>query len=447
MKRIREKVEGNFNEFIEDLKDLIRVPSVYEEDESPYPFGKNIDMALKQMLAIGDKLGFKTYYDPKGYYGYAEYGNGDEMIGILGHLDVVPPGDLKKWNTGPFDPTIKDGKLFGRGTQDDKGPTLGAMYAFKALIDSGVEINKKVRFIYGTDEESLWRGIDEYKKKEKMPDYGFTPDADFPLIYAEKGLLQVNLVAKNETNIRLEGGDAYNSVPSKISYQTKDAESLAKILENLNFEYKKDNDVITVMGKSVHAKDSEKGINAICRLLIAMNKMGLKSKCIDFILENILEDALAEKVFGKCEDDVSGPLKFNIGKIKIDDSHETLNVDIRIPVSVEKEFVLNKLNEIIEKYGFSIEENDYLRAIYTPLDAELVKTLMEAYVEVTGDAKSLPISSGGATYARAMDNCVAFGAAFPHTEETEHQPNEYIQLEDMKKAIEIYGCALLKLLR
>ncbi|WP_246637580.1 M20 family metallopeptidase [Crassaminicella profunda] len=447
MKIIKEKIESNFDEFIEDLKGLIQIPSVYEEDESPYPFGENIDTALKEMLSIAKKLGFKTFCDPKGYYGYAEYGNGHEMIGILGHLDVVPPGDLKKWDTAPFHPTIKDGKLFGRGTQDDKGPTLGAMYAFKALIDSGVQINKKVRFIYGTDEESLWRGIAQYKKKEKMPDYGFTPDADFPLIYAEKGLLQINLVAKNETNIRLEGGDAYNSVPSKILYDTKDADTLAKILDQLNFEYKKENNSIIVMGKSVHAKDSEKGINAICRLLIGMNKMGLKSKCIDFVVENILEDALAKKVFGKCEDDASGPLKFNIGKIKIDDSHETLNIDIRIPVTVEKEFVLDKLNEVIAKYGFRMEENDYLRSIYTPLDSELVKTLMDAYVEVTGDSKSLPISSGGATYARAMDNCVAFGVAFPYTEETEHQPNEHIQLDEMKRAIEIYACALLKLLK
>ncbi|TCO74389.1 Sapep family Mn(2+)-dependent dipeptidase [Marinisporobacter balticus] len=447
MKIIKEKIESNFNVFIEDLKALIRIPSVYEEDESPYPFGKNIDDALKEMLAISDKLGFDTFYDPRGYYGYAEYGNGDEMIGVLGHLDVVPPGDLKKWDTQPFSPTIKEGKLFGRGTQDDKGPTLGAMYALKAIMDSGVNVNKKVRFIYGTDEESLWRGIEEYKKKEKMPDYGFTPDADFPLIYAEKGLLQVNLVAKNETNIRLKGGDAYNSVPSEILYETKDADSLVEALEKLNFEYKKNNRMITVMGKSVHAKDAEKGINAICRLLIAMDKIGLKSKCIDFIVENILEDALAIKIFGECKDDVSGALKFNIGKINMDENNETLNIDIRIPVSIDKEFVLNKLSKVVQKYGFIIVENDYLKSIYTPLDSKLVQTLMEAYVEITGDSKSLPVSSGGATYARAMDRCVAFGAAFPYTEETEHQPNECIKLDEMKMAIEIYACALLKLLK
>jgi predicted dipeptidase len=447
LNNIKEKIELNFNDFVANLQNLIRIPSVYEEDNSKYPFGKNIDDALKEMLSIAEKLGFKTYYDPNGYYGYAEYGSGEEMVGVLGHLDVVPAGDLKKWNTNPFDPVIVDGKLFGRGTQDDKGPTLAAMYAFKALLDSDATINKKIRFIYGTDEENLWKGIAEYNKKETIPDYGFTPDASFPLIYAEKGLLQVDLVAKNETDIRLNGGDAYNSVPSNVSYDCEDPEKLEEVLKELGFEYKREENNITVIGKSMHAKDSEKGVNSIARLLIAMNKIGLKSKSIDFVVDNIMEDALATNIFGECTDEASGNLKFNIGKISIDEEKEVLNIDIRIPVTVKKEFVMNNLNEVAKKYGFDIEENDYLRSIYTPLDSELVKTLMESYVEITGDTKSQPISSGGATYARAMDNCVAFGPAFPYSKETEHQPNEYIELDEIKTAIEVYSSALVKLLK
>ncbi|CAH2214397.1 M20 family metallopeptidase [Tepidibacter aestuarii] len=447
MKIIKEKIELNFNDFVADLQSLIKIPSVYEEDNSNYPFGKNIDDALKEMLSIAEKLGFKTYYDPNGYYGYAEYGSGEEMVGVLGHLDVVPAGDLKKWNTNPFDPVIVDGKLFGRGTQDDKGPTLAAMYAFKALLDSDATINKKIRFIYGTDEENLWKGITEYNKKEIIPDYGFTPDANFPLIYAEKGLLQVDLVAKNETDIRLNGGDAYNSVPSNMSYESKNPQKLEEALKDLGFEYKREDNNITIIGKSVHAKDSEKGVNSITRLLIAMNKIGLKSKAINFVVDNIMEDALATKIFGECTDEASGNLKFNIGKISIDEDKEILNIDIRIPVTVEKDFVMSRLNEVAQKYGFDIEENDYLRSIYTPLDSELVKTLMDSYVEVTGDTKSQPISSGGATYARAMDNCVAFGPAFPYSKETEHQPNEYIELDEIKTAIQVYSSALVKLLK
>lgn len=447
MNTVNEKIESNFSEFVEDLKKLISIPSVYSEDESPYPFGEEIDNALKTTLLIAEKLGYKTFYDPQGYYGYAEYGEGEEMIGILGHLDVVPSGDLKIWNTPPFEPTIMDGKIFGRGVQDDKGPTLVAMYALKAVIDSGVSVDKKVRFIYGTDEERLWKCISEYNKKERIPNYGFTPDANFPLIYAEKGLLQVDLKAVNESGIMLCGGDAYNSVPSNISYETKQADILAEHLEALEFEYKKNDAVITVNGHSVHAKDAEKGTNAICRMLMAMDKMGLKSKSSAFVTEYINEDALAKSIFGDCFDEMSGALKFNIGKICMDENQETLNVDMRIPVSVDKAFVVENLQKAVRKHGFEMTENDYLRSIYTPLDSPLVKALMESYQEVTGDLKSVPISSGGATYARAMDNCVAFGAAFPDTEETEHQPNEFASLEDLKKAMKIYSNAIIKMLK
>lgn len=443
---VNEKIETSFESFIEDLKKLISIPSVYSEDESTYPFGEAIDRALKETLSIADKLGFETFYDPEGYYGYAQYGTGDEMIGILGHLDVVPAGDAKKWNTPAFEPTIIDGCIFGRGVQDDKGPVLTAMYALKSVIDSGVPIGKKIRFIYGTDEERLWKCIAQYNKKEQIPNYGFTPDANFPLIYAEKGLLQVDLKASNESGLILSGGDAYNSVPSSITYESEHAEVLAQKLEELGFEYKRSENILTVVGKSVHAKDSEKGINAVCRLLMAMDRAGLQSKASDFITEYINEDALAKSIFGECTDEMSGALKFNIGKLSMDSDFEILNIDIRIPVSVEKEFVVEKLTEAALKHGFEMSENDYLRSIYTPLDSPVVKALMASYQEVTGDFESPAISSGGATYARAMDNCVAFGPAFPYTVETEHQPNEFVKLEELKLAMQIYSNAIIKLL-
>ena len=443
---MKKLIEANFDQFLEDLQSLISIPSVYAKDDSPYPFGENIDKALKEMLSIAEKLGFVTYYDPKGYYGYADYGSGDTMIGVLGHLDVVPAGDLKHWTNPPFEVTLKDGRVYGRGVQDDKGPTLTAMYAFKAAVESGLQVNKKVRFIFGTDEENLWRCINRYNELEQIPDYGFTPDANFPLIFAEKGLLQVDLSAKALSDISLSGGDAYNSVPSSMTFTSAKADEIAKSLQDLGFEYTKDADSIAVTGKSAHAKDADKGINAISRLLMAMDRAGMKTACSSFVTEFINEDALATKIFGECSDEMSGALKFNIGKISMDSEKEVLNIDMRIPVSVSKEFVMEKLTSAAAIHGFEISENDYLRSIYTPLDSPLVKSLMDAYQEVTGDLRSEPISSGGATYARAIDNCVAFGAAFPHSEETEHQPNEYATIEDLKTAMEVYSVAFQKLL-
>lgn len=442
-------IDNRFESFLEDFKNIINVPSVYAEDNSGHPFGKGVQEALELMLEISKTLGFRTFIDPDGYYGYAEIGDGEEMIGVLGHLDVVPPGDMEKWETDPFEAVIKEGNIYGRGTQDDKGPTLAAMYALKAVIDAGVELNKKVRFVFGTDEELLWRGIAKYTEKERMPDYGFTPDANFPLIFAEKGLLQVDFVSDMPAGVQFNGGDAYNAVPSSARYNCvdqKEFETLKTIVETLNYTYKSTDLEITIVGKSVHAKDSEKGINAISRLCIALKKLGKTSKTIEFIVNEIGEDALAQKVFGTCEDEASGELKFNIGKVLVNDVSELMNIDIRIPVTVDKEFVWTKLVVLAKTYGFELIENDYLKSIYTPLDSPLVQTLLSAYQEVSGDTTSDAKSSGGATYARAMDNCVAYGAAFPTTKETEHQPNEFINLEELKVAMNIYATAFTKLL-
>lgn len=447
MNKIETIIDQQFDEFINELKELISIPSVYTEDDSKFPFGEAINQALRKTLSVAESLGFKTYYDPDGYYGYADYGTGEEMIGVLGHLDVVPAGDLNKWETNPFQGTIKDNKIYGRGTQDDKGPTLAALYGFKAVVDSGEIINKKVRFIFGIDEETLWRSISKYVEKEEMPKYSFTPDANFPLIFAEKGLLQVNFVGENKTKLRFKGGDAYNAVPSQMTIETKEKQELCNALQTLGFEHNCQGNKVTTLGKSVHAKDSDKGINAISRMLMATKEIGWNSKAIEFINEEIKEDALAKKIFGECSDEASGALKFNIGKVELNESQEILNIDIRIPVTVSKEFVWDKLVQVSQKHGFEIVENDYLKSIYTPLDSPLVKSLMSSYTEITNDTKNQPVSSGGATYARAVDNCVAFGASFPTTKETEHQPNEYIKLEELKLAMKVYANAFKKLLK
>lgn len=441
---IKKELQTLQDDLINSIKELVRIPSVTSEESKKYPFGENVDRALKKMLEICKGLGFKTHYDPEGYYGYAETGEGEEMVGILGHLDVVPTGGLDVWKHNPFDPVIEDGKLYGRGAQDDKGPALTALYAAKALMNLGVKFNKKLRFIFGTDEESLWRDMKQYMDKEEKPTMGFTPDSTFPLIYAEKGLLQCLLGAKNESNVCLEGGNAFNSVPDSIIYSGSKQEDLKAKLTELGYEYEMAESGIKVLGKSAHAQVTEEGINAINRLAIALKDIGITSKAIEFIVNEIGDDPYATKIFGNCEDEDSGKLKFNIGKISLKEN-ETLSLDIRIPVRVDKDEIVDKLVKAADKYGLAYKEYDWLKSIYIPRDHFLIQTLMGVYQEVTKDTKSQPISSGGATYARALDNCVAFGAILPGRPKVEHQPNEYIVLEDIFTALEIYAKAIYKL--
>lgn len=188
----------------------------------------------------------------------------------------------------------------------------------------------------------------------------------------------------------------------------------------------------------------EEGINAITRLCIALYEIDVHSSVIDFVYEKVSTDVYASAIFGDVQDEVSGPLKFNIGKISLQDE-EVLSVDMRIPVTADKSELVNRLREVIKPYQLEYEEVDFLDSIYVPTDSPLIQTLMKVYQESTGDKVSEPISSGGATYARAIDNCVAFGAIFPDQEKVEHQPNEYIELEKMFKAMEIYALAIYEL--
>jgi predicted dipeptidase len=428
------------------LVELVRIPSVCNEGAGGYPFGEAIDQALRKALQIAGDLGFRTHYGGEGYYGFAEVGEGAEMLGILGHLDVVPAGKLQDWERDPFDPIEKEGLLYGRGTQDDKGPMLAALFAVKALMDAGVKFNKRVRFIFGTDEETLWRCIKQYLEKEEAPGMGFSPDSRFPVTYAEKGLLQLHLEGKNESGIRLTGGSAFNAVPDMIFYEGERQDDLADKLDQLGFEYEWYEDGIEVKGRAAHAMIPEEGINAIARLCIALHAIGIHSKAIDFIAQEIREDPNATRIFGECADAPSGKLKFNVGMIDLG-RVEQLSIDARLPVTVPKEENIAKLSATAARYGLEYKEFDWLAPIYLPLDHFMVETLMKVYRQYSGDAMTEPRSSGGATYARAIKNCVAFGALTFDELLTEHQPNERAVLANLYKAMEIYAHAVYELTR
>lgn len=423
------------------LAELVRIPSVCDEGAGGYSFGPAVDQALRKALQIAGDLGFRTHYGDGGYYGYAEIGAGAEMVGILGHLDVVPAGKLEDWTYRPFEPVEIDGMLYGRGTQDDKGPTLAALFAVKALMDSGVPFNRRVRFIFGTDEETLWRCIKRYVEKEEIPTMGFSPDARFPVTYAEKGLLQLHLTGPNTSGVRLTGGSAFNAVPDMMIYDGELQDDLAVKLDQLGFDYERTGDGIEVKGRAAHAMIPEEGINAIARLCMALHAIGIHSRAIDFIAEVIGEDCNATRIFGAVADEASGNLKFNVGKIDLG-STEQISIDSRLPVTYPQEAMVAKLRAAAARYGLDYEEFDWLGPLYLPLDHFIVQILMKVYQEHSGDTTTPPVSSGGATYARAMPNCVAFGALTVDEPLTEHQPNERVVLANLYKAMEIYAHAI-----
>jgi predicted dipeptidase len=444
--KTKQHLQNQHEPLKEAIKEVVRIPSVIRKGRDGFPFGRGVDDALRKTLEIADSLGFQTKYGDEGYYAYAEIGRGQDLVAVLGHLDVVPAGELDTWNTDPFDPVERDGKIYGRGTQDDKGPTLAAMFAAKALMDAGVSFNKRLRFIFGTDEESLWRGVKRYLEREERPSMGFTPDSQFPLNYAEKGLLELYLEGSNESGLSFVGGNAFNAVPDSIVYAGKGQDELAVKLNELGYDYERVDGGIRVLGKAAHASVTETGINAIARLCIALQAIGLESKAIRFVAQKVGEDPFATDIFGECNDEPSGQLKFNVGKIDIGHK-EQLSIDIRIPVTVPKDEIVGELSTVAGEYGLAYREYDWVAPLYLPLDHSMIETLMKVYREVTGDTESEPKSSGGATYARSITNCVPFGPVLPGRASVAHQSNEYVVLKDLYVAMRVYAYAIYELTR
>ena len=428
---------------VKTLERLISVPSYNQPAEEGAPFGKGIRNALDEMMKICDELGFKTYEDPDGYYGYAEVGSGDKIFGVICHLDTVPAGDLGKWKHNPFKGTVINDAVYGRGSQDDKGPGIAALYAVKALMDQGYHFNQRIRFIYGTDEEILWRGIAEYNKKEAPIDSGISPDAEFPLIYAEKGLQQSYLVGPGTDQLKINLKNAFNAVPDSAVYDGPKQDEVKAALDKHGFEYTSDDNSITVIGKSVHAMMAPEGTNAVLRLAIALDDV-FDFKPLDFIGKLFKEGATGSNVLGDVRDE-SGQLTFNISSLEINENETRMQIDLRIPVTIDRDNLLAKLSKQVAAYDLKYVHFDYLAPLYVPKDSKLVQTLMKVYKKQTGDVDAEPQISGGATFARTMNNCVAFGGMLPTTPDYMHQANEQWPLPDMYKAMEIYAQAIKKL--
>ncbi|HSH35443.1 dipeptidase PepV, partial [Schnuerera sp.] len=392
-------------------------------------------------------------------------GDGDETVGILVHLDVVPEGD--GWTYPPYEGEIHDDKIYGRGTTDDKGPAIACLYAMKALKESDVELNKKIRIIFGTNEETGWGCMKYYFDHEEAPDMAFTPDADFPVIYGEKGIIVFDLVKKIDSNSchglvieSIKGGNAANMVPDNCEaiLKVEDPSIIEKKLNNFveNTKYplylEKDKDKVKIIAKgiSAHGSTPEKGENAISYLMAFLGKL-LSCECslCDFI--NIYNDRIGFRHHGEdigCgyEDDVSGKLNFNPGVIRANDEEIRLTINVRYPIKSSAKEVYDGIRANLEGTGIELEEgNSDMKPLYIPKDNFLVEKLMKVYREQTGDVESQPITIGGGTYARAMDNAVAFGPVFPGQKEVAHQKDEFISIEHLMKITKIYVHALYEL--
>lgn len=410
------------NEMIEALQKLVSFQSIAKGEGPEYPYGKEVHAAKEYVLNLAKSFGMRVT-DVPGKYAYIEIGSGPRLIGILSHLDVVPAGD--GWTQDPFGGEIADGKIYGRGTTDDKGPTIAVLYAMKALKEK-TTLPARIRLILGqTEENGEWRDIEAYTEAEEIPECGFTPDGDFPAIQNELGAMVFRVQMPQSGFLQGEGGTAPNMVPAYARVKTEFAAYEAS-------------------GKACHGCAPWLGVNGISALMEKVHRAEPENRFAEMYANLIGKTIYGEKL-GIAAEDESGKLTLNAGLLEVQGDTATLMVDIRYPAKKNPDEISGSLVRQFSSYGASCECVYRVRPLYTPSDSPVLGALLSAYREVTGD-ESRPISIGGGTYAKAMPNMVAFGPNFPGHENREHMEDEYILVDDFLKLEEIYERALVYLL-
>ncbi len=411
-----------FDDIVKNLSQLIKFDSSQAPATEGKPFGEANAKCLDFFLSLASYLGFETKnYD--NYIGEVKFGSGEDFA-VLAHLDVVPAGN--GWTHDPFGGEVdrENGKIWGRGAMDDKGPALIALYAMKAIKDAGIKPKKCIKLIVGCNEETGWACIDHYNKVAKMPETGISPDADFPVIYAEKGIVHLTLAfpAENAQFSGLKGGDRANMV---CDYCEVTAEK-SDLAEQLGLEYAAGK--IISRGKSAHGSTPEKGVNAIEKMLAYLGLDGMKKLLF------------GEKLGLSGFEDETGKLTFSPNLIEQRGGAIYVTCDVRYPAT----YTLKDVLEVVDKCGIPYTIEHEQAPLFNDRNGKLISTLLGVYNEVTGKNVQ-PVAIGGGTYARALKCGAAFGPEEEGEESTIHQADEYITFEKIDKCLKIYTLALQRL--
>lgn len=461
---IRDYVEKYTDDMIQDIQDLIAIESVEDTPKPGMPFGEGCAKVLNECLKKGERLGFRSK-NLDNYAGYLEIGTGKELIGVLTHVDVVPAGDLSHWQYPPFGRTFVNNKLYGRGANDNKGPTIFAMYAMKILADMGVPLNKRIRHIIGANEETGFQCMEHYNQVEEPLTWGFSPDAKFPVIFSESGAYGLEVTGKINnsdpiTITDLHGGHAHNIVADNcvvtLSGCQKELEKVAENFQKYASSYHMNSEVnllpisltMTLHGSAAHASVPWDGVNAIAYMMDFLSNIVPHSPFVLGFNKLIGTDYYGKNCGIACQDDYS-KLTLCIGTLSYCQGTDeaTASLDIRFPVTVDfdKQYA-DLLTEAFLAEGFSTTYTGTDKPVFVDPHSDFIQALLAAYREVTGDMESQPLHSGGGTYAKSFDHCVAYGIVFPGNQEVAHLSDEYITLDEMQDSVEIFVRALLKIL-
>lgn len=422
-----------------DLARLVSIPSVTEDREQTL-------RALDWVISRASELGLESRTVCDGQVGEIQIGRGDETVAVLVHVDVVPPGIAENWETDPFALTEKNGRLYGRGTQDDKGPLIASLYAMSSLLENSDKMNRTIRMIIGTREETDWADIERYKSEHPLPDYGFTPDGEFPICNAEKGILELDFYVPYTPGggdgwylTAVDSGDMNNTVPGRAFAEMTLYEKATPV------ETKR----LEAEGKSIHSGEPELGDNAIYHLIdkiMELDPADCSAKSALQLLRADFSDIEGGAVGIKNEKDhldgqYLGINTISVNRLGIKDGEFWFHVDIRYVYGTDPREIEKTLQKVIEKVGGRVSHFMDLPPAYVKSSAPFISVLRHVYEKLTGEDPGCKASTGG-TYAQAMDNIVTWGPTFPGDKDTCHEENEFIAENNLYEIYRMYEEAL-----
>ncbi len=422
-------IEDHKDELIEALRGAVRFRTVEGAAEEGAPFGAEVRKCLDYTLDTASSLGLSAR-SLDNYCGIVDAGEGEEMLGILAHLDVVPEGT--GWDHDPYGADLADGRIYGRGTLDDKGPAYASIFALKAVIASGKNFKRRVRIILGCNEETNMGCINYYKSHEPIPDLSFSPDGEYPLTNSEKSILHCTYKADFKSYIKMDVGEAANVVPGYaccvLSSYFQDRE-------------------ISAEGKIAHASLPWEGENALQKLFLKLRSEDLRG--MDRVAVDTLCEAFKDEYYGQSlgldKEDESGRLTLNVGVMHWNSEGFELTLDLRCPVTLPEIYIKERIELALAATGGRIVSWDYRPGYSIPDDSEIVKKLLKVYIDRTGDTEARPKKIGGGTYSRELPNAVSFGPENYMCEASCHVANEFIGIDQLLMNAKMIADAIIAL--
>jgi len=464
-KQMYERIDAwfkvNKDDMIGDLGKLIEIKSVRGKSEKNAPYGIESRKALSLAQSMLEKRGFKMKLFEEMMI-TADYGPTPPLMGILAHLDIVAAGE--GWDTDPFEMTLKNNIIYGRGVVDNKGPAIAAMYAMYCVRDICPELNQGFQIILGSGEETGFGDITQYLKKNTPPPNVFTPDAEFPVVNIEKGRFVPFFGAKWEKDttlpriVSIQGGTTPNSVPN---YSEAEIEGFS--LENaLAFckEYTEKSGVklsvvnnkaeepspcfikITAEGTSAHASLPERGNNAQTALIEMLAAMPFaESTGFEFLckLNKLFPHGdYRGTAFGiDMSDELTGRITVNFGVLRFSELEFSGNFDSRTPACADDVDLYGITKAVFENNAMDLTYHEINGCHHTPEETGFVQKLLNVYEEYTGQPRKC-LAIGGLTYVHDIPGGVAFGCVMPDDDNKVHGANEYISEEHLIRSARMF---------